>query len=259
MSYLDPCPVPEPTAPFRLEAVVVCDSYHDFLRHTLPANKHIFDRIVVVTSYEDRATQRICEYNHVEVIRSDAGESRKGHFCKGCMINAGLAALSKSDWVIHLDADMVLPPQTRLLFERAELDKSCLYGIDRFNVHGYRAWEKFQQEPRLQHECDAYIHLNAFPMGTRIMTAAGGGYIPIGFFQAFNPKGSGIERYPEGHTDAGREDMLFAKLWPRSKRHFLPEIVGYHLESDDAAMSVNWAGRKSALFQHPTPPAHGHE
>jgi hypothetical protein len=253
MSYIDPCPpaCPEPAPPFHLAAVVVCDQYSDFLRITLPANKHIFDRIVVVTSYEDKATQRICEYNHVEVVRTDKTESRKGHFCKGAAINDGLRHVygqMEVNWMVHLDGDIVLPPQTRILLERMRLNQEMIYGIDRFNVKGCEAWDRFNEVPRLQHECDAYIHLDAFPMGTRIMSASAGGYIPIGFFQMWSPAISGIDLYPEGHTDAGREDMLFAKLWPRSRRHLLPEIVGYHLESEDASMSSNWKGRKTAPF-----------
>ena len=254
--YIDPCPgtpsQPDPDTRFKLEAVIVCDKYADFLRVVLPANKHIFDRIVVVTSYEDRATQKVCEYNHVECLRSDLGESRKGHFKKGAMINVGLDALSKEDWVFHLDGDMLLPPQTRILFERAHLDKGMVYGIDRFNVKGYDKWEEFNETPRLQHECDAYIHLDAFPIGTRIMSAAGDGFIPIGFTQIWNPRVSKVFRYPEGHTDAGREDMLFAKQWPRAKRGFIPEIIGYHLESEDSVMMANWGGRKTAPFRHAT-------
>lgn len=248
MSYTEP-PCPPPVhRPFKLEGVIVCDKYADFLRHSLPSTKHIFDRVVVVTSFEDKETQRVCEYNHVECIKSDVMESRRGHFRKGMGINVGLNALSKEDWVVHLDADIVLPPQTRILLERAHLHKKDLYGIDRFIVKGIRAWQQFNEELPLQHECDAYTHLTAFPVGTRVMSGAGGGYIPIGFFQMWNPKVSGIFTYPEGHTDAGREDMLFAKKWPRSERHLIPEIVGYHLESDDAAMSSNWKGRTTAPF-----------
>lgn len=251
MSYTEPpCPPPVHCKPFYLEAVVVCDHYSDFLRHTLPANKQIFDRIVVVTSYEDKATQRVCEYNHVECIKTDVMESRKGVFRKGCGINVGLTQLSKSDWVVHMDADILLPPQTRILLERAELDRCCIYGIDRFNIKGYKAWSEFNEHLPLQHESDAYIHMHNHPVATRVMSAAAGGYVPIGYFQLFHPDMSCVDTYPEGHTDAGREDMLFGKQWHRSKRGFIPEIVGYHLESDDSGFASNWNGRKTAPFVH---------
>lgn len=233
---------------FCLEAVIVCDRYHDFLRHTLPANKFHFDRVVVVTSPEDRETRRICEFYHVECIPTDAIRSRWKEFHKGEAINIGLAALSRRDWVVHLDADIWLPPQTRDLIARMDLDRAGLYGIDRFLVKGYPAWQAFLETPPLQHENSTWIHPTAFPLGTRVQFPSVRGYIPIGFFQLWNPKGSGVERYPEGHEDAGREDSLFAMQWPRSKRHLLPEIIGYHLETD-GRMGANWAGRTSPEFK----------
>ncbi len=93
-----------------------------FLRCTLPANKHLFDRIVVVTSAEDRDTQRICEFHHVECVKTDALNSRWNQFCKGAGINEGLSRLDRDAWVVHLDADIWLPPQTRLLLQNANLD-----------------------------------------------------------------------------------------------------------------------------------------
>src|SRR5260221_17888 len=135
--------------PFKNEAVIVCDQYHDFLAHTLPHNKFLFDRVVVVTSYEDRKTQRICEFHHVECLSTDRIESRKKKFCKGSAINDGLAKLSLDGWVTHLDADILLPPQTKILLAQAELDPGMIYGIDRFNVKGYRAFDEFRCRPEL--------------------------------------------------------------------------------------------------------------
>lgn len=250
-SYIpvDP-PKPPVHRPYKMEAVVVCDKYDDFLRHTLPHNKFLFDKLVVVTSYEDKATRRMCEFHHVECIPTDDLETRKGKiFRKGTGINIGLEALSREDWVVHLDADMYLPPQTRILLQRADLDKRMIYGIDRFIVRGFKAWNDFQDTPRLQQELDAYIHMNAFPLGTRVMQPNADGYIPIGFFQMWNPSVSGIEKYPQGHSDAGREDTLFPMQWKRSERALIPEVVGYHLESDDAANAANWSGRTTAPFR----------
>ncbi len=229
-----------------LECVVVCDGYSDFLAHTLPTNKALFDRIVVVTSYEDKATQKLCEFHHVQVVATDRLETRKGKFCKGCGINDGMAALSLAGWVVHLDADIWLPPQTRVILQQLELDSSSLYGADRFIVKGHAAWQQFTEHPQLQHECKSWVHLQAFPMGTRVYGE--GGYIPIGFFQLWCPQDSGVKRYPENHSDAGRTDMQFARMWPRARRHLLPELVCYHLESVDSGFQANWNGRVTAPF-----------
>lgn len=251
-TYVDPNP-PAPIPPdpcFKLEAAIVCDRYHDFLRCTLPHNKFLFDRIVVVTSPEDKETRRLCEFHHVACIPTDALNSRWGKFCKGCGINAGLECLEKGDWVVHMDADIWLPPQTRMLLQRANLAKRMLYGIDRFIVKGYKQWDEFLEAPKLQHEAGAYIHVNAFPLGTRVMQDHAAGYTPLGFFQLWNPSVSGISTYPEQATDAGRTDLLFAMKWPRALRSMIPEIVGYHLESTDAGFGTNWGGRKTAPFTY---------
>jgi hypothetical protein len=232
------------------EAVIVCDKYSDFLRCTLPHNKFQFNRLVVVTSFEDYATRKLCEYWHVECIPTDVLESRKGKMCKGKGINIGLAALSRKGWVTHLDADILLPPKTREILSRQNLDKSMLYGIDRQNVKGYKAFDAFMQAPRLQHETEAYIHTNQFPMATRLMHKHSGGWLPLGYYQSWFPTVSNVHRYPEGHTDAGREDFKFGTSWPRAKRHLLGEIIGFHLESLETSMGQNWSGRTSAPFTH---------
>ncbi len=241
-----------PDPAYRLEAVVVCSNYADFLRHTLPHNKFLFDRIVVVTDYEDVRTRKLCEYHHVECVPTDVLETRKGSFCKGSGINVGLAALEAGTglrgWALHLDADIYLPPRTREILAAADLDKQCLYGVDRFNVSGAEEWDAFMERPRLQHENESWTHLGAFPLGTRVSQTNAGGYIPIGFFQLWHPDVSGVRRYPEGHTSAAREDGQFAMQWPRRRRHMIPEVVGYHLASHDAKMAANWGGRTTAPF-----------
>lgn len=153
MTYVPPCP-PEPPCqpkPFSCEAVVICDKYHDFLGKTLPHNKYLFNKIVVVTSPEDKQTQRICEHWHVECVKTDALNTRWGKLCKGAGINAGLEKLNLNGWAVHM---------------------------------------------------------------------------------------------------AGREDTVFSQYWPRRERALIPEIVGYHLESDDASMAANWNGRVTAPFEY---------
>ena len=240
-----------PPEPFRVECVIVCDGFHDFLARTLPTNKFLFDRLVVVTSYEEKETQRICEFHHVECVRTDDMDTRKGKFRKGKGINAGLAALSKAAWVVHMDADIYLPPQTRLLLEQAQLDPHMIYGVDRFDVKGYAAWDEFMSLPSLQHEAGTYIHPKAFPLGTRLMFNHASGWLPLGYFQLWHPRTSGIMTYPEIHETAGRTDTLHAQRWPRNMRALIPEVIAYHLDSEDkSVMDANWSGRTTSSFAH---------
>lgn len=244
-------PVCKPMDRFKVECVVVCSGYHDFLRCTLPNNKHFFDKMVVVTSPEDKQTQKLCEFYHVQCVISERLVSGEQKFCKGEAVNDGLAKLDKDGWVVHLDADVWLPPQTRIILERASLDKKMIYGIDRFNARGYDLWAKFLRKPELQHEAQAYVHVHnsLFKVGTRYVHEGLGGYVPLGFFQMWNPRVSGKDKYPESGTSAGATDVLFAALWPRCERGFIPELLCYHLESIDAEFAINWWGRKSAPFE----------
>jgi len=236
---------------FKLEAVIVCVHYADFLRCTLPHNKQLFDRLVVVTTPEDKETQRICEFYHVECVKSERLQPQKGKFCKGAGINDGLKKLSRDAWVIHLDADIWLPPLTRILLQRAKLNPEMVYGLDRFNIRGWDQWQDFLKWLPLQQEAGAYIHMDKsrLQVGTRFMQEHMGGYLPIGFFQMWCPRISGVHEYPEHNTTAGHTDLLFSNNWPRSRRGFIPEIVAYHLESEDSGYGTNWSGRKTAPFE----------
>lgn len=233
-----------------IEGVIVCVNYGDFLAETLPLNKQHFDKLVVVTSEEDLETQKLCEYHYVECVIADFGPP--GTFDKARGINEGLKHLSKKSWVIHLDADIALTPQTGQILRSLKLDTNCLYGIDRFLIKSYKLWRRQVKKPQVVNEMNTYIHTQKFTVGTRFMADSYGGYIPIGFFQMWNPMVSGVYEYPEGHTSAGRTDMLFAGEWPRSRRHMLPEIVAFHLESEPAPQGINWSGRKTRPFRKPT-------
>lgn len=229
----------------KIEAVITCAKYSDFLAHTLPYNRTLFDRLIVVAPPEDKETQRVCEYWHVECRQSDRMRAHWGEFRKGCGINDGLARLDKDGWLVHLDADIVLPPLFRHVFGGLDLDPAYIYGVDRFMVPNFTEWSRFIGAPKLCQENETWIHLNAFEIGVRVMH--GHQYVPIGFTQIWHGS-SGRLSYPEEHTSAARGDMAFAEQWPRNRRGFIPEIVAYHLESEKADMGANWNGRATKMF-----------
>ena len=235
-----------------LEAVIVCVGYSDFLCHTLPLNKHNFDKIVVVTSTSDVETKKVCEYHHVTCVETDVFYDEGASFAKAKGINVGLEHLSKEGWVLHIDADIVLPPQFRRTLEPLELDESCIYGVDRLMCTSYEDWSENMMRPFLTQENEIFIHLNHpnMTVGTRVAKyGSETGFIPIGFFQLWDPKVSGVSSYPDEHGDAGRTDMSFSLLWPRRKRGLIPEIVVVHLESEKlTVMGKNWQGRKTRIF-----------
>jgi hypothetical protein len=63
-----------------------------------------------------------------------------------------------------------------------------IYGSDRFIVKGYKQWDEFLELPKLQQECNAYVHLNnSFPLGTRIMQDYAGGICAHRIFPTLAP------------------------------------------------------------------------
>jgi hypothetical protein len=176
----------------------------------------------------------------------------------------GLAHLKSPEWVVHLDADVVLPPRTREMLTKLDnaeaLDPECIYGIDRVMCPDFNSWIKHLSDPQVQHSCNTFIQFDRFPIGTRIGRLRVDGWLPIGFFQMWCPSLSGGYYYPEGNSCEG-SDYIFAMRWPRGKRVFIPEIVGIHLDSQARTgqpngRGINWEGRQTPAF---VPTFHRHK
>lgn len=234
----------------KIEAVVTCVNHADFLAHTIAHNRGHFDRLVIVTAPEDTATRRVCEAWGVEHKLTDAFLSRwEGLFLKGAGINEGLRMLDRDAWLVHMDADVILPPHFRGALEIADLDTSMIYGVDRQCFRSYEEWIRFLERPAPQLEQDLFIHpANGAELGARIFHPETG-WFPLGFFQLWHAD-SGVREYVADQKSAARDDSHFSCLWPRKKRGIIPEIVAYHLESEVAPMGRNWQGRKSKPFRH---------
>ena len=236
----------------KIEAVVVCIDYSDFLKITLPNNKQHFDRIVVVTDTKDTETAKVCGFYNVHCIQTDVfytnGSTKPN---KALGINEGLKALTLDGWVLQMDADIWLPPLTRVILEHHVPKDDCIYGIDRLMCNSYEDWIDFihmNKDIRPIHEGWVYLHLSQFEIGQRIVQYHGDGYMPIGFFQLWNPKASGVYTYPKEHAAFDRTDVLHLKQFPRENRRFIPELVCIHLASEDTFMGQNWGGRRSKQF-----------
>lgn len=237
-----------------LEGIIVCVNYADFLTHTLPHNKTHFDNLVVVTDTKDIKTKELCEFYHVRCIQTDIFYENGNSFNKGAAINYGLSQLENKGWVMHLDADIYLPPLTKHILENLPLESQKIYGADRLMCPSYEKWAEFLNNPKKIQEGWVYIHLDSFPIGVRIAeyNNKDSGYEPIGYLQLWNPKGSGVYGYPTQHDYCDRTDVLHCKRFSRQNRELLPEIVVIHLESEGLtvdSMGKNWKGRKTRLFE----------
>jgi hypothetical protein len=228
-----------------LECVIVCKNYSDFLAHTLPHNVQHFDRMVVVTHPDDKATQALCTKFGVDFVATTEMHDSGDPFNKGRAINLGLSHLRNDGWVVHLDADILLPHKFRQMLEHQILDEKTIYGVDRLNCVSYENWIANKAKTVPQHQYRYMVTpQKEFPLGSRLVHQEYG-WCPIGFFQLFCA--SQHKKYPIVSGSAEQDDVLFALQWPREKRVLLPQFFVYHLESEQG-FGINWKGRKSKLF-----------
>lgn len=239
----------------KIEAVTVCKDYGDFLAATLPHNRSVFDKLVVVTSDKDEYTHHLCEVYHVECVKTNIFEK---NFNKAKGINLGLSRLDRDGVIIHFDSDIAFPARTRQILEMAQLRDDTIYGCHRVMCDSYEDWCRYLAKPQKLIECDIYIHNKyPWPVGTQIgkfthnpENISECGYVPIGFVQAWQEK-DGVKRvYPEEHSSAARSDLAFAYQWDRQHRALIPELTVVHLGTPDqkTKMGVNWNGRASQRF-----------
>lgn len=234
----------------RIDGITISVGCGDILAWTLPTNRWAFDRLLIVTTKDDELTQRVCRHYHVETLITDAFYEQGNVFNKGRAIAKGLEHLAFTDWVVHFDADIVLPPRAWEFMRNLPLNEQCLFGCDRLMIPSYDAWVSFLSSPTQQHY-DASVWPVPFPVGYRCFYH--GGYTPIGYFQMFNRNSVHLidPLYPTEHDTAADSDVAFALQWPRERRGLLPEFVVYHLDSEVAGpgdIGVNWAGRKTRQF-----------
>jgi len=249
-------PQPNPCHSNRIEAITVCVNYSDFLAETVKYNLNHFDRWVIVTTSDDTKTIELCRKWNLQVVTTN--EFTRGGprpFNKGRGISLGLNYLSGNSWVLHLDADIVLPQQFRQMLDVAHLDPTCLYGCDRVMIKTWKEWKAFEKSGWLHAQHGYHLCCN-FPgqarIGTRIIRGRHG-YTPIGFFQLWHynegiHSGFRWKDYPDASDDAAHSDIKFALHWDRRHRILIPEILVAHLESESLGMGANWKGRKTKLF-----------
>ena len=232
-----------------LEGLTVCVGYSDFLDVTLTENLDAYDEFVVVTSPTDKATHAVCTSHGVTCVKTDVFYEHGDSFNKGAGISLGLAYLRHRGWIIHQDADIVLPDRLRFMLNKSRLDADCIYGADRLNVTSYEKWLEVKNMPEYQRQYHHRFMVTPpqLPIGSRLIHNELG-YCPLGYFQLWNSKHHN-RRYHFAQGSAEHTDLLFSAQWPAAKRILLPGFFVYHLESEPATMGQNWAGRITKPFK----------
>lgn len=240
----------------HIECISVCVDYADFLKAVAPHNRRLLDRWIVVTRARDEETRKVCQDNSIEIALTEDFDLEPT-FAKAHGINVGLRRCRGDGWLLHLDADIVLPLDFHHCLEDMQLRRENIYGCQRLCVPGWAAWQELQRQGLYSRQSGWLVEYRNRPQGCYVGGVPAGlgiGYAPIGFFQLWNGAetlswGSARKWYPFRHSGAARTDSQFAWQWDRRNRLMIPELLVFHLEtSTPGKMGENWKGRKSPRF-----------
>jgi hypothetical protein len=224
----------------RLEAVITSVGFDDMLDATLSANMAHLDTMIVVTSHDDRATNRVARKHGAICVQTDLFGKNARSFNKGAAINVGMDRFQYHGWRLVMDADIALPDSfRRILFNHSHLEQHCIYGADRVDVIGLEELAELRQP---QHDGGLFVMPGHHrPLSPRYVDHLRG-YVPLGFFQLYHA--SCQKSYPWSLGTAAHDDVMFAASWPESSRRLLPGVIVYHLCSVEPSLGQNWEGRK---------------
>ena len=196
-----------------LTAVTVSINYSDYLRRCVAQNAAVLDRWIIVTDQSDRRTIDICRhFNNIELVFTKVDFQPGVLFPKSRMINEGFWNLGSSDWILHLDLDILLPPNLKQIFLRNRIQPECMYGA----------------------RSRSLVDRNGAIVGSH-----GDEFVRnIGFFQLFHA--TRMRTYPEESIDAGHDDMAFNGHWQPEMRRKLIGLQPVHF----GPSARYWKGRE---------------
>jgi len=227
-----------------IEAVTVCVNYSDILALTMTYNKNVIDNWIIVTDTKDSETKKLCDYHNIKCIQTNAFYESGEIFNKGKGINVGFDELKLKDWILHLDADILLPINSKRILASDDLEEDCLYSVDRVDIIGRNKY--VETVLNMHNQYSDYVFVEEKNNISARMFHNTMGYCPIGYFQLFH--NSKFIPYSERHETAARSDVLFLHNWAKNKRRLFPGFFVYHLMSEDSPMGTNWEGRVSKKF-----------
>lgn len=229
----------------NIRAIVVCSGFADLLAHSLCKWHTGSDRLVVITSSGDKATQDLCASMGVETHVTDIFWENGAHFNKSAAMAECVAKLKLregADWLLTFDADMVPPKDWRDRLEAMALTPGLLYGSRRY------------QNP--ENTKNPVFNPRALMPQHWV----------IGFFTLFHNSDRALPQMSEPLFDlhwphAGNYDTAFSFRWRRQDHVLLP-LPLIHLGEERA----NWMGRgkkallhKKVFSQRPHINSFGHE
>jgi hypothetical protein len=210
-------------------AITTCVNYDDYLSLTLSNNKQYFDSVVIITSSEDYATQKLAHKHELKLLVTDRFYEEGAAFNKGRAINEALRKL-KNQWICHFDADIWL---TGPLPNLKELEANTIYGYPRKMCPDKNSWLHYLDGGTTKRW--QQLSPSNFILDNQTINQ----YLPLGYAQIFYNAEN--VSYPENSKDASESDVRFSLAF--EKQCCLPGHV-IHLPSvGNYREGANWRGR----------------
>ena len=234
----------------KIEALTVSIGQPHLLEQIV-SNKDVLDRWLVVTHPNDVMTKRACKRHGLE-FTTTTRVFENAPFAKGRAVNDGLSRLDKDGWVLHIDGDILLPATFRSDLEEHVTDLDCLYYTRRLfkGIPPRDYWKEGGPIPSKDRD-EVIFHsrgptpLEEMPEEYHILNREHGFQSkvdeeytprPYGFFQLWNPIGTGVDTYSEISLNADIDDVRTSyKFYPNWR---LIPIVVYDLNP----WLSNWEG-----------------
>lgn len=225
-----------------LQVFIVAVNYDDYLRITLPRNSRWLPdnaKINIVTNSKKSREAAIAKESGARVIVSDRAIGPGGSVAKGKAINDALDTISPKDWILILDADILLTEHAIGKITKLDLDKDCLFYTRRWKM------KSGEDISRVVHEYDN--RKDVLPLAIKYGYLESHDTEPWGYFQLFNKNADSLKGrariYEERRTSAEMDDSIFGNfVFSSDKRLCLPILSHsvlhlYHGERE------NWHGR----------------
>jgi hypothetical protein len=207
----------------KIDVIIISVNYNDFLLVSLSNNIKYFKNITVVTSSDDLMCQKICDKFKVKCVITERMYEDGSSFNKGKAINEGIKSINNPDWILLMDADIVLSDK----LEFTDIDEDTLYTTDRYICNDYNTYKEWMNNNIKLENIGKYESDKG-----------------LGFFQLFNINNKNIDikkPFPEASDNAAWSDLQFRDKFSKRKK---VEISTIHLGPD----KVNWNGRESVKF-----------
>jgi hypothetical protein len=212
-----------------VRAILVSVDYADILSVTLPYNRHHFTDVYVITTNEDKETQRVCSENQTQVLTTDLFYRYGAAFNKWGAMEYGFNMIGRTGWLCMMDADVLIPKEARF-----DLNPGCIHSCRRNIIKDLTQCESIPTEESWSN----------FPTSPYDSEPA------IGYLMAFYAQDAVLKERPwfRKVQHAGAADSYFHERWKPENKIQLPFSV-LHLGEDRR----NWCGRVTRGFDGQLP------